>query len=371
MNRRAGESDDDFNARRTAYKRHWRTVRRTKDASGNVVGRVQIPVSKSPVVHPLNPSLARVSTLYDAEGKVRAQWQIEKPADHARAAWMQEAIDVLSARLEPLDPILSPRPSTYADMVGYPIGDHHLGMLSWRPETGAHYDLEIGERLLRKAFVDLVERSPATDTALIVVLGDFQHYDSVVPQTTSGRHILDTDSRHRKMVRVALRTLVSCIEVALTRHQTVRVIVEPGNHDEYSAGWLTEALALRYASNERIEIDTTPGRFHYYRFGKVLIGSHHGDTVKDAGALPGIMAADRAEDWGATEHRMWWTGHKHSQSFKSFPGATVECFNILPPVDAWARASGYRPQREMHALVLNSETGYRGRAVVTPQMLGE
>ncbi|HXC76811.1 MAG TPA: hypothetical protein VNU19_07155, partial [Candidatus Acidoferrum sp.] len=356
---------------RTAYKRHWRSVRRTKNAEGQVISRVQIPVSDSPIVHPMNPSLARVSTLYDAEGNVRAQWQIEKPEDRARALLMQEALDVLSQRLVPLDPIPASPASSYDELVGYPIGDHHLGMLSWRPETGAHYDLEIGERLLRRAFVNLVQRSPATYTALIVVLGDFQHYDSVVPQTTSGRHILDTDSRHRKMVRVALRTLVSCIEVVLTQHQTVRVIVEPGNHDEYSAGWLTEALALRYASNGRIGIDTTPGRFHYFRFGKVLIGSHHGDTVKDPAHLPGIMAADRAEDWGATEHRMWWTGHKHSQSFRSFPGATVECFNILPPADAWAHATGYRPQREMHALVLNSKTGYRGRAVVTPQMLGE
>lgn len=55
----------------------------------------------------------------------------------------------------------------------------------------------------------------------------------------------------------------------------------------------------------------------------------HGKAAK-AGDLPGIMASDRASDWGETLHRTWYTGHIHNRQFFEAPGCSVESFRILP-----------------------------------------
>lgn len=364
IEQRPGES------RNTFRKRRWRTIKRTQNGEGMIVSRVQIPVRKGDRPRPLNPSLARVSTLYDAAGEVRAQWQIEKPEDRKRALWMQEALEVLSQRLEPLPPILLSSHLTERSRLSvYPIGDHHIGMLSWKPETGAHYDLAIAEHLLREAFRELTARMPATSECLIIDLGDFLHYDSQKPVTVKGEHSLDSDGRFQKMIRVGLRCLVGAIEACLAKHETVNVIIEPGNHDPYSSPWLAEALSLRYFDNPRVTIDTSPTKFHYYRFGNCLLGTHHGDTIRDPGKLSGIMAQDRAKDWGDTQHRYWLTGHVHTQKKFYYPGCSVESFNILAPGDSWSTSSGYRARREMQAIVYDEQHGEITRQLVKPEML--
>jgi hypothetical protein len=253
-------------------------------------------------------------------------------------------------------------------MACYPVGDHHMGMLSWKHETGSSYDLDIGEALLGKAITHLVGTTPACDRCAVVFLGDFMHYDSFDAVTPTSRNMLDSDGRFPKMVRAAVRTMRHAIETAAARHREVLVIIEIGNHDLASSIFLMECLHNIYENNPRITVDTTPSHFHYFTFGKNLIGTHHGHEAKYA-ALPGIMATDRAALWGATEHRAWWTGHIHSQKVFDFPGCSVESFRILPPADAWAHNKGYRAQRDMKAIILHHEYGEVARYTVNPSML--
>ena len=109
--------------------------------------------------------------------------------------------------------------------------------------------------------------------------------------------------------------------------------------------------------------------FHYYRFGNVLIGSHHGDKVNKLQRLPLVMAADRPRDWGETTHRMFIIGHLHQDKVLDLPGCRVESVRILPPEDAWAHESGYRPYREMKMLLFHTIFGEISRFFVKPQML--
>ncbi len=253
-------------------------------------------------------------------------------------------------------------------MANYPIGDHHMGMLAWKHEVGSSYDLDISEQLLGKAITHLVRTTPACDRAAVVFLGDFMHYDSFDAVTPRSRNILDSDGRFPKMVRAAVRTMRHTIETAAARHREVLVIVEIGNHDLSSSIFLMECLHNIYADNPRITIDICPSHFHYFTFGKNLVGTHHGHGTKYAD-LPGIMASDRSVEWGQTEHRAWWTGHIHTQKVFEYPGCSVESFRILAPADAWAYNKGYRAKRDMKAIILHAEHGEVARYSVNPSML--
>ncbi len=118
-----------------------------------------------------------------------------------------------------------------------------------------------------------------------------------------------------------------------------------------------------YEREPRVTIDISPAKFHWYRFGKVLIGSTHTDTVKKKD-LGGVMACDRAKDWGETLHRYFYTGHVHHDSAIELPGVLVESFRTLAARDAWHGAAGYRSGQDMKVDILHREFGRICRHVV-------
>lgn len=319
-------------------------------------------------------TITKVSTLYDQEGRVAQQWVQEKPSEIAREAAWRAVADELSQKLPRVKPVPRPKRNTAKGMMAvYPVGDHHLGMLSWEDETGANYDLEIGETLLNKATDYLLQATVPCEQALIVFLGDFMHYDSFVAQTPTSGHPLDADGRFPKMVRTAIRCMRYMIEQTLRRHGQVRVIVEIGNHDLSSSIFLMECLANVYENEPRISIDTSPRHYHHFRFGNVLIASHHGHGTKVEN-LPLLMATDQPKEWGDTKHRYFYTGHIHhsskmAQISKDHIGIEVESFRILAPADAWATQKGYRSVSDMKCIVMDSVHGEIARHTVRPAML--
>ncbi len=318
--------------------------------------------------------LVKLSTMTDAEGRVICQWIAERPEDISRErAWRQFAEELSQpiARAEPVPPPTVPLEDLCA---GYPVGDHHLGMLAWWRETGDSYDLKIGERMLDGAFNHLVNCTAGARYAVIAFLGDFLHYDNFETVTPTNRNLLDSDTRFPKMIWAAVRVMRAAIDKALRTHEQVHVIVEAGNHDLASSVFLALALSIAYEREPRVTVDTSPQHYHYYRFGRVLLGTHHGHGTKMQN-LPLIMAADRPDDWGATRHRYWWTGHIHQSkvqpatSAQDYSGCVVESFRVLPPADAWAAQKGYRPHRDMKAIMFHREYGEVARHTVNPQML--
>lgn len=323
------------------------------------------------MIHPVPDGfkLKGTSTLYDAiTGEKKIQW-VKTTADWQRQQEiMMEIAAELAADLPRLEP--TPPPQTVLDndlLVAYPVGDLHLGMLSWAKETGADWDLVIGEQAIVNAADYLVGNAPPAAHGLCVFLGDFMHYDSMEPTTPTSRNMLDSDGRFPKMVRVAIRCMRYLIERAAKKHAHVHVIIEVGNHDLASSIFLMECMRNVYENEPRITIDTAPRHFHYHRFGKNLIGVHHGHGVKMP-QLPLLMAADRPDDWGQTTHRYWWTGHVHHDQAKDYVGVIVESFAVLGPEDAYAANKGYRSKRSMKAIVLHKEYGEVSRYTVSPDM---
>lgn len=308
-----------------------------------------------------------VSTYYDEEGKVRGQWVKSTLDNEKRETIMREALAAMVDSLPAL-PARQLKGDWNKDLLAvYPIGDPHVGMMAWAEETGDNWDLAIAESMHCRAIDTLVAAAPNTEKAIIINLGDLLHFDSMEAKTPRSGHMLDADGRYAKVIRIAVKMMRQCIESALKKHKEVHVISAIGNHDETGALWLALMLENIYRDEPRVTVDTSPSVFNYYRFGKTLLGVHHGHTCKPD-KLPGVMAADRAEDWGKSKHRYWLMGHIHHESKKEYPGCSVESFGTLAGKDAYAANGGWRSERTMQMVVFHKEHGEVGRSRVVADM---
>lgn len=311
-----------------------------------------------------------VSTYYGRDPKTgelvkKGQWVKSQRDQEHKVAMLLDALQSVVEPLQGKSEFVAPPAYADSDLLTiYPMGDPHLGMFAFGKETGGeNFDLKIGERHLVSAVDHLVALAPSSETALILNLGDFFHTDNSSNKTSRSGNPLDVDSRWSKVLEVGIKIMRRCIDRALEKHQRVLVINEIGNHDDHSAVMLSLALSLYYENNPRVEVDTSPDHYHWLRFGKCLVGVTHGDGPKIE-QLPGIMANDRAKDWGETLHRYWYTGHVHHDKLREFPGVLVETFRTLAPRDAWHHHSGYRSGRDMKCDILHREHGRINRHIV-------
>lgn len=304
-----------------------------------------------------------VSTLYNAEGAVAAQWVKSRVDDEQRDQAMRQFVEELCATVKPRKPVPAPKHTESDLLVGYPVGDHHYGMYSYAAETGGDYDLKIATDALANATDYLVSQSPPSENALLAILGDFLHIDSRKNQTPSSGHPLDVDTRYSKVVSVASDGVCHSTERLLRKHQHVEVKVVPGNHDPDGASWLALVLKAWFRNEPRVAVDVSPSIFLYYQFGLNMLCMTHGHTVK-LEEVPAIMAAQQPEMWGATKYRVAWTGHVHHRqrlALKEGRGALSESFGVLPPNDAYSASKGFVSQREMHAITFKRSGGELGR----------
>ena len=297
-----------------------------------------------------------VSTYYDKDGNVRGQWvKSHIGAEHAREV-AEEAVRALSEDIPRAAPIAPPKINDQSLLAVYPFGDPHFGMYAWAQEAGDDFDLDIARNITLAAVDRLVDSAPAADTAVILPLGDVFHIDSTTNQTPASKNTLDADGRFVKVLGVGIQTFRHVIQRALEKHRRVVVRFVGGNHDPHSIWALALTIAAYFEKDPRVEVDLSPSLFWYFRFGKVLIGATHGDKAQHRD-LGGIMAADRAKDWGDTKHRYWYTGHIHNRTVTEQPGVMCESFRTLAAKDAWAAGMGYRAGRDMLCIIHHLEHG--------------
>lgn len=298
-----------------------------------------------------------VSTFYDQDGKARGQWVKSSADDAAREQMARAAIEALSEEVRGLAPLTKPPARAMSDLLTvYPLGDPHIGMYAWAKEAGDDFDLEVARRLTLGAVDRLMQSAPSSETAIILPLGDVFHMDDQTNTTPAHKHQLDADGRFVKVLQVGIETFRHAVLRALERHQRVIVRFVQGNHDPHAVWSLAFTIAAYFSSEPRVEVDLSPSKFWFYRFGKVLIGATHGDTVKHDKLL-GVMACDRPQDWGETKHRYWYTGHIHQTTVNELQGVRCESFRTLAAKDAYAAGHGYRAGRDMVAIVHHREHG--------------
>lgn len=296
------------------------------------------------------------STLYDANGELKAEWvklDEDKPSIAELGDQVRAALDGYTG-----PELLPPAPEiTDADLATvYIAADWHVGLLSWKKETGHNYDLKIATSTIKQSIARLIASAPPSKQAVVLGLGDLLHADGYENQTARSKNALDVDGRYPKILQAATQLLIYTIDLALQRHESVLVRVLPGNHDDQSALAATLALAMFYQSNPRVMVDDDAGRFWWWSWGRVMLGATHGDQAKMKD-LPLIMAARNPEAWGRAKFRSIYTGHIHRETSIENGGVTTESFRTPAAPDAWTVGMGYCPARAMYSITHHKEFG--------------
>jgi len=340
----------------------------------SAAGKPYAPAEKQdPPIDPVVPryhNVAGVSTLVGPDGETRIQWIKTRAKERSREEVLAEMLaEVPKLVSDFAEPVTEPYPNAPEMLAVYPMGDPHIGMRAWAEETqGEDFDLPIAIETTKTAIDALVTQGPRADQALIVNLGDYFHADNFEGRTARSGHSLDVDSRWPKVLLAGLELMVYIIQRALEHHREVRVINEIGNHDDHTAIMLSVYLSAYYRNEPRVQIDLSPSRFHYHKFGRNLFGVTHGHSVKHE-SLESIMAHDQPEWWGETDHRYWFIGHVHHSKRQDYRGCVVETFRTLAPVDAWAAEAGYRSKRDMNRISFHETFGEVERSTVNAAYL--
>lgn len=295
------------------------------------------------------------SALLDADGRLIQRWiKTREEADRETAF-----LDAVKATLDayaPLAPITPPAAVDSDLLTVYPIPDAHVGLRSHPPETAEDYNLHVASQVIRETTQHLVGSTPASETAVVLFLGDYFHADDQTQQTPGGKHQLDMDGRISKVLHAGVDLALSIVSACAARHKRTIVRALPGNHDPSLSAALGMALWAAFRKHERIEVDISPGLFWWFEWGRCLLGATHGHTIKQQ-AMPLTMAAAVPEAWGRTCYRLFLSGHIHHQRSIETGGVICRSFPTLAARDAYAASLGLMSHRGMVALTLHRDDG--------------
>lgn len=303
---------------------------------------------------PAGHHVTATSTYVRADGQIGGQHiraEHDKIARDAAvlAAWSRHA--ALYAGLADVAPAPD-KARLNDDLIGViPLGDPHLGMLAWAPETGDHFDTAIACRELLACVRELVDDMPACPRVIITNLGDALHAQDDSNRTPGHGNQLDVDGRFSKVLDACHVLFRGIVDAALAKfgHVTFRNL--PGNHDPRVASEIAMWLAAVYEREPRVTIAPAFAAHQYDHFGTNLIGWHHGDRTRKT-ELPAIMASDHDGAgtglWGQTSEHVWHVGHEHHTTVLETPSCLVRVHNTLAGRDQY-HAGRYRAKRMLQA----------------------
>lgn len=310
------------------------------------------------------------SVRIDAAGNVAGGWVKTQLDPDLHKQYIQGIIDGVAEDLPRLAPIDGPD-RVEKDLCNlFTLTDSHVGMLAWKEEGGADWNLDIAEMVLTRCFERMVWSSPKAGTAVIAQLGDFLHSDGLLPVTPTHGHVLDQAARYGDMVKAAIRILRRLVDFALTWHEKVILVVAEGNHDMASSIWLRNLFAALYEYEDRVQVIDTELPYYVYQHGETMLGFHHGHIKKPAD-LPTLFAAQYPKLWGQSTKRIAHCGHRHHYEEKEYSGMTVVQHSTLTARDAYAARGGWFSERQVRAMTYHAKEGLVAMNVVTPSMVME
>jgi hypothetical protein len=312
--------------------------------------------------------MGKVTVQRAKDGEVERTWERQSPDQSRWLEAAQAAATALADELPRAKPVKAPKHSLAHLCNVYTLTDSHVGALCWHREGGQDWDLKIAEKTLVGCFEQMVSASPAAGLGIVAQLGDFLHQDSISPTTPTSHFVLDSDGRFSKVVQIAVRILRRVVDVALTRHEKVVVLMAEGNHDISSSIWLRTLFAALYENEPRVEVIDSPLPYYVYQHGATMLAWHHGHLKKND-ALPLLFASQFPQVWGATSKRYASCGHRHHAEEKEHSGMTVIQHPTLTARDAYAARGGWIAERQATALTFHAAHGLVARNTVVPEML--
>lgn len=310
------------------------------------------------------------------DGEVVQQWPRHFPPANS-----ETYTDRLISRLEtlPTFPRISNASATMDNSLAslanlYVLSDAHIGMLSWGQETGADWDLKIAQDMLVKAFQAMVMRSAPAGKAIVVLLGDWFHYDGLHSITPTSGNILDADSRPGRMVDVAIDVAIALVHFALEHHEKVELLIAEGNHDLMTSMITRKMFKRLFSDNERLHILDHEAPFYAMRHGDCFLGFHHGHLkgVKKPDELINVFSHDFADIWGGRNSKRYiHTGDKHFVYEDGSRGTIIKQHPTIAARDAWAARNGFLNMRFAKSESYHERWGEVGGYRVSPEMVAD
>lgn len=308
-----------------------------------------------------------VSTLFDDDGLIRGQWVKTRKISEVTGFDFLDAATRYVKNHVPAQPVIHRLPEAYdQDAINaFVWGDPHIGLLSHARETGQNFDLKIATAELRRSADMLVARAPKAGHAMFIEVGDLWHAQDDSQRTPRGQNKLDVDGRKSKILDEGLATVTYMIDRLLASHDTVTVVLVPGNHDPDLAIFTRVFLAAVYRNEPRIRVLDNASPWIYHTFGENLWLFNHGDKRVKPQELGEIMLADRPGYTGSCRHRVAMTGHVHHKNVQEFRWGRWESFNSLCAQDFWHHSEGYRSERLVECITYHRKFGERSRIRLT------
>ena len=286
---------------------------------------------------------------------------------------VEDVLEQVKAAFEGITPAkpVTPPESILTDLLTvYPLMDVHFGMLAWGKETGdCDYDMGLASADMRHAFTKVTALTPASESAVLLIGGDFFHADDNRAETPQSKHKLDVDGRQFKVIDSGIALISEVVERLLEKHNHLTIRVLRGNHDEHAHMVLTFALSERYRNETRVTIEKDPRDLFMIQWGKCLISAHHGDRAKPERLT--LYLSDVCPYWSDTRHRFMFTGHIHHDAAKDVGPLRWESLRAFCPPDSYAAGMGYASRRALQAITFHRHDGLVLRAVDPIERLKE
>ncbi|ANJ20681.1 DNA repair exonuclease [Dinoroseobacter phage DS-1410Ws-06] len=282
----------------------------------------------------------------------------------------QKMADIVAKFTDPSPILFTPPPLKLTNRIKkafISINDLHSGSLAWGKETGyGDWDLEIAMSRMTDWLCRLFEHVEREGVNEIILYynGDTLHANGQVPMTAThgSDHILDTDSRHFKVVDVTGEQIIHCTDIA-AQISDVRLVIKRGNHDGDSYLSLLQGAKWRYHNQENVTVEMDPNAYWANIFGKVAIFGHHGDKIKADRLVMQFLQRYRKEI-ADVDHITVWTGDKHHRKVEQFPGVMWEQASNWCEPDLYGSAYGETAMAQ--AVIYDEIEGEVSRFTVKP-----
>tara|TARA_R110002020_G_scaffold159340_1_gene343082 strand:- start:4208 stop:5380 length:1173 start_codon:yes stop_codon:yes gene_type:complete len=293
-----------------------------------------------------------------------------KTAKEKKSIKLVEELTEFVNEIKPWKPISQPKSADSDLCTLYTITDYHIGMYSYRGETGEDWNVNIAEQVLETAIDEMVKASPKSEQAVFCQLGDLLHWDGLEAITARGKNLLDADGRYHRLTELAVKVCVNAVNRLLKKHKKVHVIMAEGNHDLTGSVWLRLMMQQVFGENKRVTVENSAFPYYYFVFGDVFLGFHHGhlSRIRD---MPGKFYSEFTNEMGGSKFRSLHTGHTHQTEVIENSGCTVERHPTLSARDAHGARGFHRTVRAANAITYHRTTGEISRNVVYPRGYGD
>lgn len=317
---------------------------------------------------PVGFQVKGVSTYYNDEGKPVGQWVKSQSDREVQADLLLQAIED-SAKLLPKFKPSKPPKQVNADLCSLlTITDFHLGMKAWRVSDGEDWDVTIARDVFLQSIHDMVSAAPQSGVGILNQLGDFFHWDGLVPMTPTSKHILTGDDRYSKLVELTINIMAEAVNIMLRKFGEVVIVQAEGNHDLASSVWMRKYMKHRFEDDPRVSVIDNEFPYYSYLHGETMLGFHHGHRMKMV-QLQKLFASEPRfrEMWGKAKHCYIHCGHLHHERVLDDAGATIEQHPTLAARDNYSSSHGYVSQRGAKVITYDRLDGEVHRVTVRPK----